>query len=379
MSEQAFTRELARHADDVHGAPLTFEDVRSTARRIRRRRRAGMAAAVAAVVAVIAVVPVLLSGGNGHRAPQPAPSPVPSPSRTLAPGASVLHDRTLSLPSGDTVHVDVDNEDVSQIGVLTDGRVVVAMTKPYAIRVYDADGSLQEQYPVGANVITMSAADDAVAWVAEDLTVRVLASGSAEPTSLPGIPMPGEAVGSIDAVLDPGHLLVGDHTTTTGELTADGVRRLRTAEPLRVADVSPDGGLWAVSFLPTADQQYGCTGLYDPGADRVVARSCEVYLTDFAPDSEHLLSAFYENNMASDVRVVDLQLGEVGRIAPEGGTSAVSRIGWVDATHLVAGVADTQSPAWTLVRSDLDGALEVLGGQTAGANPELAAEYLISD
>jgi len=225
----------------------------------------------------------------------------------------------------------------------------------------------------------MSAADDAVAWVAKDLTVRVLASGSVRPTALPGIPMPGEAAGSIDAVLDPGHLLVGDHTTTTGELTAGGVRRLRTAEPMRVADVSPDGALWAVSFLPTADQQYGCGGLYDPGHDRVVARSCTVSLLDFAPDGRHLLSAFFENNTAIRVSIVDLHLTVVGKLAPEGPTAVVSRVGWLDATHLVAGIADTGSRRWSLVRSDFDGHLESIAGPTAGADPELASEYVISD
>ena len=38
-------RELHRRADDLHGAPLTFDDVRGRARAIRRRRRAAAAAA----------------------------------------------------------------------------------------------------------------------------------------------------------------------------------------------------------------------------------------------------------------------------------------------------------------------------------------------
>ena len=40
MSEQMFTRELERRADDVQSAPLSFEDVRGRARSIRRRRQA---------------------------------------------------------------------------------------------------------------------------------------------------------------------------------------------------------------------------------------------------------------------------------------------------------------------------------------------------
>ena len=75
----------------------------------------------------------------------------------------------------------------------------------------------------------MSARRRAAAWVdATTSTVRVLASGAADAHELPGIPMPGESAGSIDAVLDPQHLLVGDHTTTVSELTPAGVRDLHT-------------------------------------------------------------------------------------------------------------------------------------------------------
>ena len=47
-----------------------------------------------------------------------------------------------------------------------------------------------------------------------------------------------------------------------------------TGKELRVTDVSPDGGLWAVTPVPDVDHQFGCSGLYDPEADRLVARNC---------------------------------------------------------------------------------------------------------
>ncbi|WP_395659331.1 hypothetical protein [Nocardioides sp.] len=380
MTEETFVRELERRADHVHGAPLSFDDVRGTAHRIRRRRRAATAAVAAAAVALVVVVPTLLVGGHEKRGLEPAPSPV-------SPGASVLHDGVVTLSGGGSVPVDLDNEDVVQLGVLTDGRIVVATQRPYAVSVYAADGSLDRRYPVETNTFTMSAADDAVAWVADDFTVRVLTSGQPEPTTLPGIPMPGEAAGSIDAVLDPEHLLVGDHTTTTDELTPDGTRDLGLRdlpldEQFRVVDVSPDGKLWAVSFLPGENDQYGCSGLYDPEARLVVARSCDVHATRFAPDGEHLLSAVYENNMTGDETVVDLHLEPVFTSRLTG--SVVSRVGWADADHLLVAMADLDGQDWQLVRERAvpplgDGDPEVLDGPAPGGNPETTAEYVLSE
>lgn len=373
--ETLLTTELSRRADAIAGAPLTFESVRGRAHGIRRRRRTRAAAVVAAAVALAVIVPTVLSGGSGGSdGIEPAPAP------PTAPGSSVLHDGALTLPDGDTVQVDVDNADVSQMGVLTDGRIVFAMLQPRAVRVYGPDGSLDEQYPVEADVITMSAGGDAVAWVAKDLTVQVLASGAAEPATLPAIPMPGQASGGIDAVVDAQHLLVGDHTTTTGILTPDGVEDLATSKPFRVIDVSPSGDLWAVAFMPTVEhEQYGCSGLYDPEAGEVVAQRCDTPGLQFSPDGRHLLSLAGDNNMYGEALMFDRDLTQVGRFSPEGETVVVSRAGWSDPTHLVVGVTDWQTSRWSLVRVGLDGSdPEVVGPEAPGRNPETIAEYIVS-
>ncbi|MBA2956001.1 hypothetical protein GON03_16810 [Nocardioides sp. MAH-18] len=372
MTEETFVRELERRADDVHGVPLTFETVRGRAVRIRRRRRVATAAAVAAVVAVV-VAPFALTGGTDQSAPDPAPAP------PVAPGTSVLHERVLTLPDGETIDLPVDNADVSELGVLTDGRIVATLTDSATIRVFGPDGAVQASYPSAYASITMSAADDAVAWVGEDLRVQVLASGVAEPVVLDGIPMPGEAAGVIDAVLDADHLLVGDGTTTTGTLTTDGYTELATPEPFRVVDVSPDGALWAVTTLPDETQQYGCTGLYDPEARKIVTRSCDVYPLGFSPDGRLLLSGFFENNMVGDVSIVDLDLERVATLDPGGATTAVSRFGWSDPGHVLAGLANWQTSDWTLTRFDVDGGSEALAGRSSGLDPELAAEYVMSE
>jgi hypothetical protein len=380
--EKTFTEALTRRADAVHGAPLTFEDVRGRAHRIRRRR-AGAAAVVAAVVAAVIVLPLALTGGTDRSAPDPAPDP--SPSLSVVPGASVLHDGVLTLPDGSTVPLDVDNADVEQVGVLTDGRVVVASSRPYAVLVFSPQGRLESEYPVAANAITMSADDRLVAWVDETFRIAVLESGVAEPATLHGIPMPGESPGSIDAVLGSGcasggcTVLGGDYSTTTTETTATGARGLVTSEPLRITDVSPDGRLWAVTLpRPDADPQFGCSGLYDPEAERLVAENCDTSSLHFAPDGRHLTGARGDNNMFGQVDVFDLDLQRVGTYSPA--PRVISRIAWADDAHVLAVVAGLEDRQWSVVRVGLDGSdPEVVEGPAAGGNPEMSTEYLPSE
>ncbi|MDF1604008.1 hypothetical protein [Nocardioides sp. YIM 152315] len=374
MTEETFVRELERRADDVHGVPLSFHTVRGRAHRIRRRRRAAAAVGVAAAVAAVVMVPAALTGGGSDKAPEPAPVP------TDTPGASVLHDGVVTLPDGQTVPLDVDNADVSQLVVLTDGRIVLAMMQPSPIRVYAPDGTLEARYPAQSNAITASAQDDAVAWVAKDFTVRVLSSGVAEPAELPGIPMPGESPGSIDAVIDAEHLLVGDWNTTTGELTPQGYEELTTGEPFRVSDVSPDGELWAVQYADDADPQFGCSGLYDPDPAQMVARGCGTANLRFSPDGQHLFGLAGDNNMWGIGATYDLDLQEVGRYESAGNGDVLSRAAWADATHLLVARTNWKTSRWSLERVGLAwGDAAVVVPEEPGRNPEIVQEFLLSE
>jgi hypothetical protein len=372
MSQETFERELARRAEDVRGAPISFEDVRGRAHAIRRRRRVAAAGAVAAAVALVVIVPSLLGGHAGKRSEGPDPAhPVPG-------HTAVLHDGTVTLPDGSAVDVGVETGDATQLGVLTDGRILLALQHPYVVRVIAPDGTRHADYPVAANVITLSARDDVAAWVGDDYRIRVLSAGAERPAVMHGVPMPGEGVGSIDAVLDAGHLLAGDFATTTHEITAEGAVPLRLSRPMRVDDVSPDGSLWAVSYPDDADPQFGCSGLYDPDADRLVAKNCATSGLRFAPGGEHLLGMRGDNNMAGSVEVFDLDLEQVGSFSPD--PAVVSRAAWADADHLVVTTADWHDNQWSLVRVAVDGTdPQVLEGPDTGGNPETEVEYLLSE
>ncbi len=320
MTEETFVRELERHADHVHGAPLSFTDVRGRAHQIRRRRRATAAAAVAAAVAVVAAVPALLSGSL-DRAGGPEPAP---PAPTHSAHTAVLHDGEVTMPDGSTVRVDLDNADVTQLGVLTDGRIVAATSRPQAIQVFSPEGDLEKRFPVPVNAITMSPTDDLVAWADDSYRIQVLESGVDEPVTLSGVPLPGETFPTIDAVTGSDcaaggcTAYAGDGTTTSAAATLDGARDLTTSKPLRIRDVSPDGALWAVALPDSGPEpQVRCAGLYDPETDEVVARNCNYGSSlEFSPDGQYLTGAEGDNNMFGEVHVFDLGLERVGTWQP---------------------------------------------------------------
>ncbi len=373
-------RELHRRVDARYDAPLTLDDVRGRARGIRRRRRVAAAASIAAAVAIAVVVPTVLLGGIGsNRSDVPQPAPAPAPGR----GASVLYDGVVTLPAGDTVSVDVANADVSQFGVLTDGRVVVANQAEQSVQVFAPDGSLAATYPVDLLAVTLSSTDELAAWT-EGSRVQVLETGSTEPVPLAHMPKSAGTIPMVDAVTGDHcaeggcRAILSDGTTTTAEVSVDGVRELATSEPLRVTDVSPDGETWAVSFPPAEDGQYGCGGLYDPATDQVTARSCDASGLEFSPDGRHLLSGVYENNMAGEVTVLDRDLEVVSRVSPS--PQVVSRAAWADDTHVLAALVGLEDNRWSLVRVPLDGGdPETVAGPVRGGNPEMLSEYLPSE
>ena len=381
MNEETFVRELERRADHVHGAPLSFDDVRGRARRLQRRRRSTAAAAVAAAVAVAAIVPAAIAGHDvrSDRLDPAPPAPVPSAH------TAVLHNGVVQLPDGRSVHVGLAEDDVSQLGYLTDGRILAATMKPMAIQVISTKESSRPSYPVTYNNFAVSADDRVAAWVDHAGHVQVLEAGRADPVEMAEVPTKYGAPPSVAAVTGADcanggcRVLVGD-TTVWGATTSEGYEDVLPGKQLSVNDISPDGKLWAVHTEATTDHELGCAGLYDPEADRLlVARNCEADNLDFSPDGRHLLSAYGENNMMVDPAVLDLHLEPVVDLTPDARSTVVSRMAWVDPTHVLVSTADMNSRDWMLERIDLSGRVEVLAGQSPGPDPERGPAYLFSE
>jgi hypothetical protein len=278
------------------------------------------------------------------------------------------------------VSLDIGDAQVQQIGVLTDGRTLVATSQPNRIRLFGADGALASEYSIGTSLIRMSPANDAVAWMEGDGSVMVLSSDSPAPVELGAVEVQDPFYPMIDAVVDAEHVLVGDGNTTTTEVTPDGIRPLTTSEPLRVTDVSPDGELWAVRYDDDADPQFGCVGLYEPDTAQMTARNCETANLTFSPDGQHLLGARGDNSMLGDATVFDRELGVVGHWESSGKADVLKGAGWLDADHLLVTETNWKDSSWALVRVDLTWSdRAVVDTVENGGNPEMMSEFLLSE
>ncbi|WP_341231018.1 hypothetical protein [Nocardioides salarius] len=380
---------LEREVSGLHDTPFTLADVQGRARGIRRRRHALVAGAAAAAVAV-AVPSVLLLGGSVDRTSAPDPA---GPSRsateavetTSAPVSSVLRGSTLIRPDGTTTELELPDEQVIEYAVLGDGRVVAVPNGGREILVLGTDGEVQASYPAEINRIAIGATSDTAAWVGADGGVRVLESGTLEPTVLATPPAERDSYRSVDAVLGSGcaaggcEVLTGDGNTTRHVVSRDGVEPFDIDMAVRVDDVSPDGSLWSFSEQP-ADEltQYGCVGLYDVAAATTTARSCDVWGLSFSPDGRYVEAAFAENNMLGDVRVLDLSMETVLAYGPDDG-QVVSRTGWASPDALLVSVAGLQDNQWSLLEVPLDGGEPTtVEGPVQGGNPEIEAEFQMS-
>ena len=380
---------LERQVADLHDTPFTLADVQGRARGIRRRRHA-LVAGVAAAAAAVAVPSALLLGGTLDRTGAPDPAG-PSESATeavdagTAPSSSVLQGSTLTRPDGTTTELELPDDQVIEYAVLGDGRVVAVPNGGAEILVLGADGEAQASYAAEINHIVVGATSDTVAWIGDDGGVRVLESGTAEPTVLASAPVERGGYRSVDAVLGGGcaaggcSVLTGDGNTTQHVVTRDGVEPLDIDMAVRVVDVSPDGSLWSFSERP-ADEftQYGCVGLYDVAAATTTARSCEAWGLFFSPDGRYVEAAFAENGMLGDLRVLDLSLETVLDYEP-GGSRVVDSAGWASPDALLVSVAGLRDDQWSLLEVPLDGSEPTtVAGPVQGGNPEIESEFHMS-
>lgn len=379
--EQRLGASLQTRAAAVHGAPLTLDGVRRRATSIRRRRRAATGAGVLAAAAVLAAVAIPTAALWRGSAPI---APAESPGRADA----WLHDRVVTRPDGSTVTVPFDTTDTSTFGVLTDGRVVGAVSKPDGsarVVVVREDGTVDAEYPAEINVLTMGQGDRTAAWVGSDRRVRVLESGTREPVTMAELSMPGESFGMVLAVLGADcaeggcRVLAGDHSTTLEMTGPEPARPLDLPEPFRVSDVTADGSLWAVDLEPARNEQHGCAALYDPTQGAITARSCDTSSLEFSPDGEHVLGARGDNNMWSEVTVLDLDLREVASYVP-GREEALSRVGWAGATDVFIVRGGWDGTDWRMERVDIHtGDTVTVTGPVDGPNPEMSSDVELSD
>ena len=180
---------------------------------------------------------------------------------------------------------------------------------------YDAGGDLTRTYPVDYVALTMSSTGELAAWADPRSRVQVLESGSPAPVELARMPLPGEADAGRRRGGRLGLRLRGlprprsDGTATTSQVDAHGVRDAGADRCCGSPTSARTSGPGRSPSRPRPTGSTAASGLYDVAGATVTAVSCKTSSLQFSPDGEHLVGGFYENNMASAVTVLDLDLG----------------------------------------------------------------------
>lgn len=366
--EGEMATEFDRRVRDLHEAPLTLDQVRGRATRIRRNRRAAAAGAVLAAAAVVVPLAVATAGGIGPDrseippatgtllptgTPTTATDPAtPTPTATTPPAARVasyLVGAELHLPDGSVR--ELPSADYENAAVIADNGFTVATRR-------DAGGNLTVDYLIGDDVVDqVEAASDFV--VADDDRSAVFVTVDGDLRVVAGLGVRTLSTGwsgwSVTAVAGDCRggsascrVVMRDDQKSEAPviLDADGARLPLPVTADAVYDVSDAG---ALAVVDKVSDDGSCGGVYDEAAGDFAFRTCDHTVQQFSPDGRLVLGAPAYLDGPGDVAtaVLDASTGdEVARLEVPGATIIDTR--WVDGDTVAALLLDFSEQSWTI-------------------------------
>jgi hypothetical protein len=392
---EQLTRELRERAGRVGGHPVSLEEVRRRARRIRWQR-GGAAAAVGLGVLTVLVPAGILAGRSLHsqETPPAVTTPTaPTPTRSSRTGpvsdhVSLRGDVPAGEPpavayfGGGAIHtgsgaVPVD-QDLSSLAAYDGGWVGSARQGKdgFTTFVYDARGEVLDRY-ASTGPVAVSADRTLAAFSTPDGRVMALRDTEPSPVELrtegSGSYLPVSVGGAEGQCVDPEGTVGSD----CGVFYADGATpRSYTAHahgnldilPVRkVAGISPEG--WLSGTVSVSDDG-SCSAVFDDQW-RQRWRTCEYTLGRFSADGRYVIGrpAYLSGIGDGLLAILDARTGEVLVDArpDEGGDAFVADAVWQPDGTVLATVWDD---GWALLRLTPDGRLTRAVSDLAGEAEE---------
>jgi hypothetical protein len=370
--EAEMSRTFDQRVRDLNEAPLSLDQVKGKAVRIRRTRR--LAAAGGALAAAAVIVPVAVFAGGAltdDSGPQPAPQPNPTVTDHGGPGFSYIDGTTLRLPDGSTVEL---SQRYGAGAVLGDTAYLTVNDDDTGLDRLDVvDSSGQRTV---ANDLVSGPATNAdhtvVAYLQKDgtLTVEGDGFGFGFSTDLGENSYVAAVTGGPDCAVDCRIYVNGEWGTDPLVFDANGDASPVVPGAIKVADAD-DAGLVAVQNKST--DTGSCWGVYDLAASSYAWETCDNSLFAFSPgsayvDASHPYLDGFGNSFAS---ILDTGTGdELATFDPPDGT-AITNTMWQDDTHLLATVYGPDG--WSVFSlSAVDGDVEQVAGPAEGSDFEPA-------
>lgn len=374
--ESAMSRDFDARVRGLTEAPLSLDEVKGKAVKIRRNRR--IAAAGGAIAVAAAITPIaLITTSNGDADTNP-PAATHTAEDPTGGEPEYVVDGVWHQSDGDDVTLPERPHPYSSAALWDDQLVLTRWDgEVYSIAdVIDADGNVVDSFAVAGHVV----ADDAhrtIAWVATDGTVMTDGDGGELPVGELDMGAPGETVawsaaavtGGSDCGTDDCRVYVnsalGEESIAFSSL--DPGEAIPLAGALEVNDAGPDGDLTVVT--KRNDDASICTGRYlpDPQQQEITYETCEYSAEEFSPDSRHVaaLGSYQSGLGAPSIYILDAATGKVAnQYGVEGGH--VGTWAWAADGRLLFDTYD--GAGWHLWSMDPDRAVgnEELVGQTPG-------------
>ena len=372
--EAEMSRTFDRRVHDLHEAPLSLDQVKGRAVRIRRNRRIAVAGGIVAAAAVI--VPVVGFAGGALTDNDTSPPVAPQPNETAkdqgGPGFDYLEGDTLHLADGSTVRLPARYDTVTLLGDTVFATLNDDDTGFKSLDMVDDSGDphrLTEVIgaPIANDDHTLIAyvetdGDLIARWDGGQRTVAGGLDDSAHIVAVTG----GAGCDADDCRI----YLSGDWGTDPVVYDADGDPEVAVPDVIAVNGV--EGGIVTVQNEST--DTGSCGGVYDLTLADYHWETCDYFLLEPSPDARYVEATHpyldgFGNGWAA---ILDSRTGEeVARLEPQG--AGITETVWQDPAHLLVKAFDGQ--AWSVYRLGTDGSQEIVLGPTAGT--DMAPPYTL--
>lgn len=361
--ETEMSRTFDQRVRDLNEAPLSLDQVKGKAVRIRRNRRIGTAAAGLAAAAVI--IPVAVFAGGALTDSDSSPDITPKPKETVIDpegiGFGYIEERLLHRADGTATDVFADYGWATQIGDTVFAVRNDDETGNLTLDVLEDSGTPTESVDLSSHPVV---SDDGtvLAYVEADgdLVTRGEDAGSATSTDIPDDAYP-------IAVTDDS-VFLNDGMGVNPPLAIDpvtGVSEVAVPGAIGVHDADASGRL---AVQTGSSDEGSCGGVYDRTTSEYLWKTCKFYLFGLSPGGKYVEAthAYLDGFGHAYTAILDATTGkELYRFDPPApGAFTVSS--WQDSEHLLVSSYEYEASEWTVYRIAADGTHEaVLGPKKA--------------
>ncbi|NYJ02649.1 hypothetical protein HNR19_003347 [Nocardioides thalensis] len=323
--ESAMSRDFDARVRGLTEAPLSLDEVKGKAVRIRRNRR--IAAAGGALAVAAAVTPIALVATSNGDADTDPPVATNTAEDTTATEPDYIVDNTWHQGDGDDVAL--PDGDYYSAATIWDGQLVVQRPQEQDVsnsvtEIFDADGDLVDSFSSNQGV---AVGEDGTffAYISDGvLTTRSEATGGggvpiADGFDINHMPVAATGDAACGAASDACTVYVNDGDGPARVYGSDGSDEAAPEGALKVSDATGSSVSLTIEFHERVPES--CGGVYDVARGEMAFDQCDYQAQQISPDGRYVAAvpSYTDGFGATTIYILDAESGEpAGQWAGEG-------------------------------------------------------------